>query len=264
MQLFKIRCSAIHQIMGGATSKPTVKQMEELARLEAKDKRTDVQQARMIELISKRDAPPALQQGAKTYCEKWLKEQLYNRSIEFSSKYTEKGTDCEQSGIELVSDMMGYGFISKNEQHYENDFITGTPDLVLSETVEDIKCPWDFSTFPLFDTILPTDAYYWQMQGYMSLTGKSSAAVNYCLVDAPEYLIEREARSVSFKAGFDEVEMELYEQVEAKMTYRDVPNNLKFKRFHVERSESDINAICIQVKLCREYIQSLLNNTPIL
>ena len=31
-----------------------------------------------------------LGETGKTYCKKWLKEQLYNRKIEFSNKYTVK------------------------------------------------------------------------------------------------------------------------------------------------------------------------------
>jgi hypothetical protein len=257
MHQFKCRASMLHHIVGGALTKPTEKQMQELAMLQGKPKRTEKQEERLQELISKRDAPPALQDGAKTYCQQWLKEQLYGRYISFSSKYTEKGIECEQQGIELLAEMMNYGMIAKNEQHFENDWITGTPDIILSEWVEDIKCPWQFSTFPLFDTTLPNSDYYWQMQGYMLLTGKDKAAVNYCLIDAPEHLIDREARYVSLKAGFEEVEMELYDEVYRKMTYSDVDNSLKFKRFELQRDEKAIQAIKTMVELCRQYIQTL-------
>jgi hypothetical protein len=248
--------------MGGALTKPTEKQMIRLNELQNKPTRTDKQEQEMRELIAKRDAPPTLLDGAKAYCQQWLKEQLYNRSISFSSKYTEKGIECEQSGIDLLAEMMNYGMIAKNEQHFENDYITGMPDIILSDIVEDIKCPWAFSTFPLFAKELPTDAYYWQMQGYMDLVGHTKAAVNYCLIDAPEYLIDREARTVSLKAGFDEVEIELYDQVYAKMTYGDVDKSLRFKRFELTRDDVAINAIYTQVKLCREYIQSIAVTLP--
>lgn len=255
--VFKIRASAIGHIVGGALTKPTEKQMIELDMLYKKEKLTDKQKERIAELEAKRDAPPSLQDGAKTYCKNWLKEQLYARSIEFSSKYTEKGIECEQQGIELLAKVMNYGMISKNEQWFENDHITGTPDIILANTVEDIKCPWLFSTFPLFEAELPNDAYYWQMQGYMALTGKKLAAVNYCLVDAPEHLIDREARNISFKAGFSEVEIELYDEVYKKMTYADVPDSLRFKRYEIKRDEIAIAAIAQQVELCRQYIQTL-------
>lgn len=256
MQLFKIRASACGQIMGGST-KPTAKQLATIAELQAKEKRTAKQDETLSELIAKRDAKPELLQGAKTYCQRWLKEQLYGRAIEFSSKCTEKGIECENKGIDLLADVMGYGMICKNEQYYSNDYIMGTPDLVLANSVEDIKCPWDFSTFPLFETTLPNSDYYWQMQCYMALTGKSKAAINYCLVDAPEHMIDREARSVSYRAGLDEVDAELYDEVRAKMTYGDVPNKLKFKRFDIDRNDNDISDIISQVELCRAYIETI-------
>lgn len=261
MQQFKIRASAIGKIMGGS-SKPTEKQLQELARLEEKEKRTQVQESRLQELIAKRDAKPQLLDGAKTYCQQWLKEQLYSRSISFSSKYTEKGIECEPAGIDLLAEMMNYGMIAKNEEPFSNDYITGTPDILLADAVDDVKCPWLFSTFPLFEATLPNDDYYWQMQGYMDITGRSKAAVNYCLVDAPEHLIDREARNVSYRAGFSEVDMELYDEVYKKMTYGDVDKSLRFKRYEIARDDKAIKAIYTQVELCRQYIQSLL--TPAL
>lgn len=258
MQLFKIRASAIGKIMGGST-KPTDKQLARIAELENKPKLTDKQAIELNELIAKRDMRPMLQQGAKTYCEQWLKEQLYGRSIEFSRKYTEKGIECEQQGIELLSEMMGYGMVSKNEQYFENDYITGTPDIILPDVVDDVKCPWLFSTFPLFETELPNADYAWQIQGYMDLTGKHRGSVNYCLVDAPEHLIDREARNVSYRAGFSEVDMELYDEVYRKMTYADVDKKYRFKRFDLVRDDKAIQAIYTQVELCRGYINKLIS-----
>lgn len=258
--LFKIRCSAIGKIMGGV-NRPTEKQLATLADLEAKAQTvkglTDKQKETLAELIAKRDAPPQLGEGAKTWCKQWIKEHLYSRRREFSNKYTEKGITCEPKAIDLTADVMSYGLICKNEQHFEDDDIIGTPDLILSDTVEDIKNSWDCFTFPLFDAELPESDYYYQLQGYMALTGKKRAAVNYCLIDAPEELIDREARNASFRAGLPEVDMDLYDEVQAKMTYGNIPNELRFKRFEFDRNDEVITQIRQQVKLCREYIKTI-------
>lgn len=258
MQTFKIRCSSVGKIMG-SVNKPTQNQMNTIAELEAKEKLTTRQQETLMSLVAKRDQKPELSAGAKTYCQNWIKEQLYGRRQEFSNKYTEKGNLCEPSAIELVAEVMGYGMVSKNEDFFENDFMLGTPDLILSDSVEDIKNSWSCFTFPLFETEVPNSDYFYQLQAYMALTGKSKAALNYCLIDAPEELIDREARFVSLKAGMSDVDMELYDEVYKKMTYSDISNDLKLKRFEFDRDDSVIDAINTQVVLCREYIKQISN-----
>ena len=240
--------------MGGAFGKPTEKQLQLLSELEAKPKRTAKQDETLAELIEKRDAKPTLQAGAKTYLQTWMKEQLYSRTKEFSNQYTAKGILCEPQAIQFVADVMGYGLIEKNTERLEDEWMTGECDLNLSDIVEDIKNSWDVFTFPLFATELPEKDYYYQLQGYMNLFGKNKAAVNYCLIDAPEEIIDQVARSVSYKAGNTEVDFDLYEEVRAKMTFSDIPNELKLKRFEFDRDESVIQAIKDRVELCRVYV----------
>lgn len=193
--------------------------------------------------------------GAITYLHEWVKEQLYDRRKEFTSKYTEKGTTVEQASIDFASDVYGWGLVSKNEKNYQNEWMTGTPDLVLADLIPDMKNSWDCFSFPLFGKLDPD--YEWQMQTYMSLTGKENAAVIYTLMDAPDSLVESEARKEMWKAGLLELEMELYDQVKASMTYSHLPNDLRIKRFDVKRDEKKIKQIHDRVNLCAEYIASL-------
>lgn len=258
---FKIRCSAIGKIMGGALGKPTDKQLARIVELEKKQEAkplTELQAKELADLIAKRDSPPQLQEGARTYCQQWLKEQLYGKKQEFSSKYTEKGTKCEPAAIDLLAEYMNYGMLAKNDRRYTDDpDIEGEPDIVLPEMIEEIKNSWSCFTFPLFATELPDVDYEYQVNGYMAVTGKKRAAVNYILIDAPEEIIDREALIVSRKAGFNEVDMELYDEVYNKMTYKDIPVELRVKRFEFERNDQLIATIRERVKLCREYIESI-------
>lgn len=254
-QDFKIRCSAIAQIMG-EVGRPTAKQLARLAELEAKEKRTDKQEQELIELRAKRDAKPSIGAGAKTYCENWLKSKLYGKRQDFSSKYTEKGILCEDSAIELVAEYMGYGMISKHEGRVSNDYMEGECDLLLPNTVEDIKNSWSVFTFPLF-AAKPDPAHYYQLQGYMKLYDRPKAAVNYCLIDAPESIIDNEAFIASRKAGFGEVDMELYDEVRARLTYDGIPVSQRIKRFEFDRDDTVIEQIEQQVILCRNYISEL-------
>lgn len=255
---FKIRCSQIGQIMGGALTKPTEKQLARIEELTNKPKvRTELQEKELQELILKRDSQPQIQAGAKTYCQEWVKEQIYSKTKEFSNKYTEKGIQCEKEAIDMVAEVMGYGFVAKNEKHYEDADLTGTPDLVVADAVEEIKNSWSIYTFPLLAETIPDTDYFFQVQGYMALTNKSKAAVNYCLIDAPVELIDAEARRACYKAGMAEVDMELYDEVAAKMTYAGIQLPLRFKRFEFIRDDNAIAAIRTQVELCRMYISTI-------
>ena len=160
MKEFKIRCSAIGQIMTNPRSK------------------TDL-----------------LSQTTITYVEDWLKEQIYGRRIHIESKYLDKGIQCEDAAIDFVSVYFpGLPLLIKNEKNFESDYLTGTPDLILQDEIIDIKCPWDSFTFPLFEKELPEKNYYWQLQGYMDLIGLAKARVIYVLVDTPLEMVEKEIR----------------------------------------------------------------------
>ena len=217
---FKIRCSAIGQIMTNPRSKS--------------------------ETLSK---------TAKTYCETWLKEQLYNRKHEIRSKYLTKGIEAEQDSIELLGRHMDKMLI-KNEQHESNDYMTGTPDIVLSNSIIDVKSSWDCFTFPKFETEIDKN-YEWQLQGYMELFDKGRAMLVYCLVDTPEDLIDREIR---YQFDDEIIDVEKYEEARQRYIYSDLPDSMRIKTFHVGRDQSKADAIRERVDLCREYIDSLINN----
>jgi len=224
MKDFKIRCSAIGSIM-----------------TEPKNKK---------DFLSK---------TAQTYCQTWCKEQLYNRKKEFSNKYTQKGNIVEDNSIDFVAEYLNLGMLIKNEQHFENDFLTGTPDVVLKDLLIDVKNSWDVFTFPLFDTECPNTDYYWQAQGYMALTGKNSYKLIYTLIDTPENLIESEMRKYCFQNGIEQDDAD-YKEWFDKMTYKDIPNDLKIKIFEIQRNDEDIKRIENRVVECRLYIKYIKSN----
>lgn len=220
---FKIRCSAIGQIMTNSRSKSE-----------------------------------SLSQTTKTYCQTWLKEQLYKTKKEFSSKQTEKGNIMEDESIDFISDQLGYGMLLKNETFYDDEFMKGTPDLVLANEIIDVKNSWDCFTFPIFENDVPNKSYWWQLQGYMSLTGRDKAKLIYVLSNTPDNLIEREAYYWSKNNGYEELDNDVFLKFHERMTYDDIPDNLKIKVFEIERDNSAIEKINSRVLECREYINNLL------
>lgn len=222
MNQFKIRCSAISEVMG-----PVGPSESQLKFIREMDERTKPMTDKMRERYDEIKAiKPELPQGAKTYCENFLMDQVYGRS-EFWSKETEKGNRCESDAIELL------GNYQKNILNFENDFMTGTPDIITGDTIIDIKCPWSHKTMPMLDTELPTKAYWWQLQGYMHLTHKRNAEVSYCLMTTPE-------------------DLDKY-----AISYDHLPKNLRIKTFRFGYDKESIEEVESRVLMCREYIDRL-------
>jgi hypothetical protein len=209
------------------------------------------------QIMTKARSGSGLSETAKTYCETWLKEQIYSRPKMISSKYFDKGNAMESDAIEFAAMQLGWGLVYKNEVNYTDSDLIGTPDLVLTNLVPDIKCSWDCFSFPLFENELPVQ-YYWQLQTYMALTGMSKGMIVYCLMDAPDYLIEREAWVIARSRGESELDMELFDLVKARMTYSGLPVGLRLKTFEIERNDAAIASLRERVELCREYIGGIM------
>jgi hypothetical protein len=255
MREFKARCSKLNHIK---ITSITDKQLITLDDLSKKEKLTVKQNETLIDLKYKRDNPE-ISQGTKTYCKKWLKEQTFKRRKEFTSKYTEKGNITEDNSIDFIADQLGFGMLIKNETFFSNEYFDGTPDVVISILVIDAKNSWDQDTFPLYETEIPEDDYYGQLQGYMNLTGKRKSLLVYILSDTPINIIEREAYFWCRDNGYEELDIEVHKEFIRKMTYNDIPNEDKIKVFEVEYDEAYIKEKELGVKLCREYIKELID-----
>lgn len=194
----------------------------------------------------------------ETYLKLWIKEQLYNRRKEFANKYTQKGNEVEDNSLDFVADKLGFGMIIKNDKSFENEYMTGTPDAILNDLVIDVKNSWDFSTFPLLDKTCPNSDYYWQAQCYMALTGIKRYKLIYTLVDTPLHLIEKEAYWHAKNNGYEELEQSMYEDFVKRMTYADIPDELKIKVFDIEYNEADVQRIYDRVNECRIFIDAIL------
>ena len=196
----------------------------------------------------------------ETYCKDWLKGQVYNRKRNISNKYTQKGNEVEDNSIDFISEQLNLGFVLKNEKFFENDFCQGTPDLILPELIIDVKNSWDVHTFPAFETELPNKDYYYQAQVYMELVGVESYKVVYVLSDTPQHLIEKEAYWYCKNNGYDELDLDILDEFTAKMTYSDIPDNMKYKVFDIKKNNDDIKLIKERVLECREIIKNLKIN----
>ena len=116
-----------------------------------------------------------LSETTKTYLQEWMKERIFGMRKEISTKQINKGLEFEDLAIDKAIDWLDLEFAVKNTDKFEDDYFTGEPDLLLSDTVVDIKNSWDCWTFPMFEDEIPTKGYFYQLQIYMHLTGLKKA-----------------------------------------------------------------------------------------
>ena len=185
---------------------------------------------------SKKDKEAGLlSKTVQTFAQDWLKERLYGVKKSFSIKYTEKGTTMEDEAIEMAINWLDLPVLTqKNEKHFEDDYFTGTPDIILEDEIIDIKCSYDCFTFPLFENELPEKLYYSQVQTYMHLTGKLKARIVYILCNTPEDIAPWED----------------------KHDYSEVPSKLRYKEFVVNYDPEHVEFLQQQVERIRRYLNT--------
>ena len=186
-------------------------------------------------MTAPRNKSESLSETTKSFVQDWAKEQIYGVKNEIKSKYLDKGLMLEDTAIDKAIEWLDLPFTIKNEKFFEDDFFTGTPDLIVDGVVYDIKCSWSCFSFPLFENEIPTKDYEYQVNVYMYLTGLKKASVVYVLLNTPEELT--------------------YEE---KHNYDNIDKKYRIKKFDFEYNEEIINKLKEKVLLCRNYIENLI------
>jgi hypothetical protein len=176
----------------------------------------------------------------------------------FWSKYTDKGLQMEDEAIQFAGNVLGWEMVVKNEERFTNEWITGEPDVLTSNLLADIKCSFDGTTYPLHDQKLKNKSYFWQMQGYMFLTGHEKAELVYTLMNTPLQIVEDEVRRTHWQLGLIEEDLDVRQMVQHKHNFNHIPERLRVKRFIVERCDKSIEHMKEKVEQAREYYNELI------
>lgn len=235
--------------------KATEKAKESAAKAESKlaDQIKDLEE-KYKELLPDIDAPN-LSQTCITFLQNWVNGYVYQRRIEVVTKYTYKGNKVEDDAITFASGWIPeMGLSSKNEEHFENEYFKGTPDVIGDEYVFDAKSSWSHETFPLYASEIPETDYEWQVLGYMDLTGKTHGMVVFVLMSMPDELLEKEAR---WKLGPDH-SREQYLDFARNYQYDDLPAYLRIKEYEISYDPDKIEAVKKRVLQCRHYIENTI------
>jgi len=282
-----IRCHAIGKIMTSCRGKSNMdKYLDCVVELERKQqqyngaKNKDTKQAlgwaekiRELEaLLPALDAvkhEDALSDTCKTYLIQSYVLSKYGRVMEVKTKQMIKGIISEDDSIELFSVIDRKPYL-KNTERISNDFISGTPDLFDGDDIHrcneiiDIKSSYDIFTFlsnvqKLSDVEDDaTIAYYWQLQGYMALTGAKIGTLAYCLVNTPESIIEGEKYALLKRLDVATEEHPDFKRELSKLLanryFDDISMEERLLTYSVERNDDDIQKIYSKVVKCREFL----------
>lgn len=209
-------------------------------------------------MTSPRSKGEVLSQTTKSYIKELVLEHKYGIRKEINSRYLDKGNMVENESIELTERVLDLDLIVKNESYFENDFICGTPDIIMGDTIIDVKSSWSAHTFPFFlDEELPNKDYYYQLQGYMALTGATKGMVVYCLINTPEEIVLDEIRRTSWSRHELDVTEETEAEVRQQHEFDHIPEVNRVKAYHIERNEDVIQSIYDRVNECKIYYNRL-------
>lgn len=254
---FKIRASAASKLLSGSIDVPLTKEIGAIIVKQSEGKTlTPLQSEKLKEYRTLVNAPKELPTGPKTYCRDWWIGQRYERSRDFSSKYTSKGIEVEDAAIRYAEEVLGFFDWEKNEDHFANDIAKGTPDVLSGEYVIDLKSSFDCFTFPTFETE-PNQDYVDQLQTYMMLTGKKKAILVYALMDTPDSIIMSECWAMARAQGSDEVTEDVFAYVKAKHTYSHLPPSMRIKAYFFDADPTFESRLTERVLLARDYISTL-------
>lgn len=241
-------------------------------------------------MTNPRNKSEKLSETTKTHLVDVFVSAKYNRFTEIKGKQLDKGNDCEEDSITVVS-LVTKTFFTKNEEHLSNEYIKGTPDLFAgsdvrhTEVIRDTKSAWDIYTFNRAKSKGLNDMYYWQGMGYMALTGAKKCFIDYCLNNTPYYLVNKElyhegfnhdqntpawielqiiANHVYDKSTFDAYIQRrgiVLEDEYAKAVYAgfvEVPLAERHFAFEFDRDEEAIEALYQRIRECREWMNENL------
>ena len=196
-------------------------------------------------MTSSRTKGEVLGQTAKSYIIQKAKEDFFEYKTELTNKYVMKGIHQEQDSIDLLNAVRFENY-KKYEHRAENEWLTGSCDIITEELIIDIKSSWSLETFPATNYELKDlSEYEWQGRAYMWLYDRPRFELCYVMVSTADDLlsdydsyaihkvdhIDPAKRITSIRFERDkELEIQMAERlIEATKFYKEVINQLENK-----------------------------------
>lgn len=270
-----ISCSALPAIMANTKEgKPlTDKQSEEFAKLTVHPNRSKSQQEKYekylirLENEGKIDAIGA--GGISKLKDIYIKEKWHKEIINVAKDYVPavlNGTLSESKSLDLVSELDGVTY----KQHkclMKNRYLKGILDCYLGKSLKKIEKVTDIKTAASMQSLLSLvkdeetkSKYYWQIMGYLAITGANEGEICHCLVSYSDRIINDEINKFLHRTknlGFDGeyIDAQIH-RIKFNMTFDEIPIEQRVVRFKVQRDEDAIKNIYEKVKFCRKWLNN--------
>ena len=181
----------------------------------------------------------------------------------------EKGTLVQSDSIFMYSKVMGTMFY-ENNQHLENEWFCGTPDLSDSEDirqasqVDDMKNSYLLSNFDDKTVESVTKAQECQLNVYYALTGAQKGNIVHSLMSLPEQQFKKEKDKLLWRmANNGEIAteyapeyLEAVEKLKKKFFYDHIPENERIFIQPVPRNEELIEKMKSKVPFFRQWLEN--------
>lgn len=277
---FKVRCSAISRVMANSKENAPLTELQEkeLEELDKKINRTEKQSIRLVELVQKREKSKdfVISDVCANYLLEayaWETEKMCSVTKEMDVEYFERGRKTEPESIELLADVDKTSYV-KNETRFENDFLSGIPDVLdikegigesgpifYASAIVDIKSCKDYPTFlyKIHKGLDPGNRE--QLQGYGDILQCGDLGVAFTLPTMPESI--REGYKYRLAQKMNEVTTEsprflkAWAELERSMIFDHMPAARRTYKVPVQPFEkSEQLAVYERVKHCRAWLNN--------
>jgi len=140
-------------------------------------------------MTSSRTKGEVLGQTAKSYIIQKAKEDFFEYKTELTNKYVMKGIHQEQDSIDLLNAVRFENY-KKYEHRAENEWLSGSCDIITENLIIDIKSSWSLETFPATSYELKDlSEYEWQGRAYMWLYDRPRFELCYVMVSTADDIL---------------------------------------------------------------------------
>ena len=264
----KISCSRLGVVMTDAKGIMSELMQLELSRLKIKENLTQIQEWRLSDLQYRADTydPKKVSGSCESYLISLFGYLKYGRRPVLKGDVPIrliKGTRSEVRATEMVEKVTVHK-LHKYKTPIGNDYLKGKLDVLDAPTIDASKLIVEIKNSSNLHQFLksakeplPIKIFY-QMQGYLALTGKERGIVYYCLVDMPDDVIQEQHELLARELCPDGVITDLFEEEWAEkergFRFQDIPEEERIIPFPVDRDEKIIENIYEKIELCREWL----------
>lgn len=262
----KISCSDLPQLMSnGKENKPlNEKDREKLDKIKKKMlngiELTKTDLGNYPKLIKREEAelePFLISKANENVLRTIYSREKYKKYPQSSSKdyslQIVNGTMSEKVSLELSREVLDRK-IKVSKDKISNDHLKGIIDGYTGRTVYKANHIYEIKTAANYETFLNNansekerSDYYWQVMGYLSITGaKKGTIIHTCVSYHPDIITQEIGRYLAKIRGLNipsEIVDKSINRIRNNMTFDDIPKNQRVATFTVERNEQEIELI---------------------